>query len=63
MKNHRANRVGLRTTSLGSYSASEVARSLAISRGNAGRCAERGRIVLLCRETNLSHMIEKSLDD
>jgi len=29
-----------------SYSASEVARSLAISRVNAGRCAERGKIVL-----------------
>ena len=32
-----------------SYSASEVARSLAISRVNAGRCAERGKKVLLCR--------------
>jgi chromosomal replication initiation ATPase DnaA len=29
-----------------SYSASEVARSLAISRVNAGRCAERGKKVL-----------------
>ena len=29
-----------------SYSASEVARSLAISRVNAGRCAERGKRVL-----------------
>jgi len=44
-----------------SYSASEVARSLAISRVNAGRCAERGKKVLLCRETNLSHIIEMRL--
>ena len=29
-----------------SYSASEVARSLAISRVNAGRCADRGKKVL-----------------
>ena len=29
-----------------SYSASEVARSLALSRVNAGRCADRGRKVL-----------------
>lgn len=34
-----------------SYSASEVARSLSISRVNAGRCAERGKKALLCRET------------
>ena len=32
------------------YSASEVARFLSISRVNAGRCAERGKKVLLCRE-------------
>lgn len=32
------------------YSASEVARSLAISLVNAGRCAERGKKALLCRE-------------
>ena len=44
-----------------SYSASEGARSLAISRVNAGRCAERGKIVLLCRETNLSHIMETRL--
>jgi putative transposase len=30
--------------------AAEVARSLSISRVNAGRCAERGKKVLLCRE-------------
>ena len=34
-----------------SYSASEVARFLSISRVNAGRCAERGKKALLCRET------------
>jgi len=46
MKIHKENMLGLRTTSLGSYSASEVARSLSISRVNAGRCAERGKKVL-----------------
>ena len=39
----------LAVTGMG-YSASEVGRSLGISRVNVGRCVERGEKVLLCRE-------------
>jgi hypothetical protein len=58
MKINEVNMLGLKTTSLGGYSASDVARSLSISRVNAGRCAERGKKALLCRETIFSDIMQ-----
>ncbi len=49
MKINEVNMLGLRTTSLGGYSASEVGRALSINRENASRGAARGKKALLCR--------------
>ena len=46
MKIHKESMLGLRTTSLGGYSASEVGRALYINRENASRGSARGKKAL-----------------
>jgi hypothetical protein len=58
MKINEVNMLGLKTTSLGGYSASEVGRALSINRENASRGAARGKKVLLCRETIFSDIMQ-----
>jgi hypothetical protein len=45
------------------YSTSEVGRALYINRENAGRCAVRGKVALLCRETTSVDMIRRRFLD
>ncbi|MCD6139087.1 MAG: hypothetical protein J7J91_11100 [Deltaproteobacteria bacterium] len=45
------------------YSATDVAMVLSIDRVSAGQCVDRGKKILLCRETSLSDIMGRYLSD